>query len=104
MSRKDWISREEEAKIPTFSNHSEAIKWFEEKYKEDFVLSDVTEIDDQEVFFCIYVVDRETHNRMKEYMKKNMTGLIPQTEETKGFMESYQPIQIYGDGRVHIVH
>lgn len=105
MEKKLPISREEEAAIPSFKNHTEALKWFEEKYGEAFMISDITEIEGKDMFFCVYVIDKEKHDEMRKYMRaRGGSAFIIPGDETKGFLESYQSIQISADGSVHIVH
>lgn len=99
------ISREKEAEIPDFKGHEEARKYFKEKYGDAFQLSESLEVDGEKVYFYMYIVDKEKFNEMQDYMRKQSTRLINAgNPETKGFMESYQSIQIFEDGRVNITH
>ncbi len=105
MSLKLWISREEAAEIPNFKSHEEARKYFKERYGDAFQLSEPFKIDGEQVYSYMYIVDKEKFNEMQDYMDKHNTRLINAGDpETEGFMESYQSILIFEDGRLSITH
>lgn len=58
MPLKLWISCEEEAEIPNFKSHEEARKYFKEKYGDAFQISESCEVDGEQVYFYMYIVDR----------------------------------------------
>lgn len=91
------ISREDEASIPEFTSHHEAIKYFKEKYGPDFRYE---EYDSECHFFCL-VLDHEAFRKGRNAMAKGepLTG-----DAALSFIYSYQPIQIFENGNVHIVH
>ncbi|WP_103652723.1 hypothetical protein [Bacillus thuringiensis] len=105
MPLKLWISREEEAGIPDFKSYEEAREYFKEKYGDAFQLSESLEVDGEQVYLYMHIVDKEKFNEMQEYRSKHNTRFINAgNPETKGFMESYQSIQVFEDGRVNITH
>lgn len=91
------ISREDEANIPAFSSHDEAIKYFKEKYGSDLLYE---EYDSDCYFFCL-ILDHEAFRRGRNAMAKGkpLTG-----DAALSYIHSYQPIQIFDNGNVHIVH
>jgi hypothetical protein len=93
-----WISREEEQEIPEFESHEEARKYFKEKYGDNFQLSDSEMIDDRKCYFYYLIVDKEGYEEGMASMKKD--GFVSGMR----FMKSQQPIQIFEDGIIHIVH
>ena len=95
---KGWISRQEEAELPAFTDHEQAKAYFREKHGDAFVVQDVEIIDGQNCYFCALIVDRETYYTGR---RKLMQGHAVMGME---FPQSYQPIQIMEDGSVHIVH
>ncbi|MEC3195663.1 hypothetical protein P9Z84_23635 [Bacillus cereus] len=105
MPLKLWISGEEEAEIPNFKSHEEARNYFKEKYGDAFQLSEPFRIDGEQVYSYMYIVDKKKFNEMQNYMEKHNTRLIDAgNPETEGFMEFYQSILIFEDGRLSITH
>ncbi|RKD26480.1 hypothetical protein BEP19_16715 [Ammoniphilus oxalaticus] len=92
------ISREDEDKIPKFNDHAEARAWFKERYGDNFemVTSDLSE--GGKVYFYHLVLDRLKYNEMQRKLREesNFIG----TE----LMFSYQSVEIFENGRIHIVH
>ena len=95
---KGWITRKEEAELPTFTDYKAAFDYFMDKYPNSFELESVEEIGGKKCYFCALIVDRETYfiGRRKLMQLNAVTGME--------FPQSYQPIQIMQDGSVHIVH
>lgn len=91
------ISREDEANIPVFTSHSEAIEYFKERYGSDLLYEDY---DSDCYFFCL-ILNHEAFRRGRKAMSKGepLTGDV-----ALSFIHSYQPIQIFDNGNVHIVH
>jgi hypothetical protein len=105
MSFEKWISRQEEAELPEFKSHDEARAYFKEKYGDAFQLSDSDVIDGRKIYFYMYIVDWDRFNKMQEYMRKQNSRLLNAADpETNGFIDSYQSVQIWEDGEIHIVH
>ncbi|GHI01376.1 hypothetical protein [Neobacillus kokaensis] len=94
-----FISREEEAKLPSFQSHEEAYQWFEAKYGIDFVLTTVEPVEEQNCYFYILIVDRYIY----EFGQKELEEKGVLTNAFK-FMRSHQDIQILEDGSVLIVY
>ncbi|MBJ8108950.1 hypothetical protein JDS99_04635 [Bacillus cereus group sp. N6] len=93
------ISREDEAKIPSFSSHDEARSWFINKYGNTFQLVNSEPIDDQECYFYYLILDEKEFTKGRELLLKN--GMLVTSIE---YLGSYQSIEIFEDGRIHIVH
>lgn len=91
------ISREDEANIPAFTSHHDAIKYFKDKYGSDLLYE---EYDSECYFFCL-ILDHEAFRKGRNAMKKGnpLTG-----DDALSFIYSYQSIQIFDNGNVHIVH
>lgn len=91
------ISREDEANIPAFSSHNDAIEYFKDKYGSDFLYE---EYDSECYFFCL-ILDHEAFRKGRNAMAKGepLTG-----DDALSFIYSYQSIQIFDNGNVHIVH
>lgn len=92
------ISREAEAEIPVFSSHDEARKYFKDKYGQGFVMMSSEIIDDQKIYFYSLLLNPEIFYDGQKQLAKG--------EAVSGFefMDSYQPVEIFEDGRIHIVH
>lgn len=104
MLREKWISKEEEDNFPRFENHEEAIQFFEDRYKDDFQFSRTLNIDDDEVYLYLYVVDKEKADEMKEYIINQNSFLINTTKdpEARRFLDSCQHIFIWKNGKIKI--
>jgi len=92
------ISRKAEAELPNFSSHDEARKHFKNKYGQRFVMMSSEIIDDQKVYFYSLLLNPETfHDGQKK---------LSQGEPVEGLalINSYQPVEIFEDGRIHIIH
>lgn len=96
MAKIQRIGRQEEAELPLFKSHEEAIKYFEEKYGEKFVFEEFLETDDGNCFFYRLITDEEAY--IKGASDLNSKGSVGME-----FIKSYQPIRIMEDGRVYIV-
>lgn len=93
-----WISREEEAELPEFDNFEQAWKFFVKKYGGDMILESVEVIDGVKCYFCGLVVDWENYKEMGRRLEAGepLLGIK--------YIECRQPVQIFEDGRIHIVH
>lgn len=91
------ISRQ--AEIPEFASYAEAQKYFAKKYGEKFVLANIEMIGDDEVFFYHLILDEKEYFAGREKLAKY--GYI---HDSLKFINSYQPIEIFHNGRIHIVH
>lgn len=93
-----WISREEEAEFPEFENFQDAWDFFVGKYDKDMVLESMDIIGGKNCYFCALITDWESY--------KEMGRMFEAGEPVMGmkYIECRQPIQIFEDGRVHIVH
>lgn len=89
-----WISRQEEAALPTFKDHKEAFNYFKQKYKDRFQLTEVSD----GIYFYILIHDQAAFEAGQEEMRT--TGFTSGMD----FMTSHQPIEINEDGFVHIIH
>jgi hypothetical protein len=92
------ISRQAEAELPNFSSHEEARDYFKNTYGEQFVLVSSHVIDGTKVHFYALSLNPSV---FKDGQKK-----IQQGEFVLGleYLESYQSIEIFEDGQIHIIH
>lgn len=90
------ISREEEAELPVFKSYNEARAFFLNRYGDNFMLEDVETFDDETIYFCILVIDKEAWMKGQKQMQDH--GYIVGTD----FINSYQSIQISATGAIHI--
>ncbi len=97
MTKLQWISKQEEAELPTFKSHEEAREYFEENYEEKFVFEESATTSDGWCFFYRLIIDEGAY--IKGVSELNATGNIGIE-----FMNSYQPIQIMEDGSIRIAH
>ncbi|BCT30471.1 hypothetical protein [Bacillus velezensis] len=98
MSRHEKIFRQDEANIPLFKNHDEAKAWFKNRYKNSFVLTNFSVINEKKCYFYTLVLDPEVYNDGVKKLESAKTLLGFE------FLYSYQSIEIYEDGNIHIVH
>lgn len=99
MYAQGYISREDEAQIPDFSSHDEARDWFKLKYNNSFQLETSQEINGQKLYFYFLILDHEKFFKGQQEMTEK--GFIGDALE---YLGSYQKIEIYEDGSIHIVH
>lgn len=92
------ISRQDEAEFPDFSTHEEAREYLENKHAERFVRISSNIMDDTKVYFYALVLNPSV---FEDGQKKVQQGEYVFGEE---YLESYQSIEIFEDGRIHIIH
>lgn len=92
------ISREEEANLPAFDSHEEAKVYFKEKYGEHFVFESSDLFSNGMMYFYALVFDHESYRRGRNELTAGRSF------SDRGFLNSYQSIQIGKDGSIHIVH
>lgn len=92
MELLERISRDEAATFPSFQSHEEARAFFIEKYGDAFQLTD----SEDGIFFYHLILDATTY--WNAISQLNKLGFIQGS-----FLTSYQDIQIFKDGHVHIV-
>src|SRR5690625_2124804 len=93
------ISRQSEAEFPEFDSHENARKFLKNKYGDSFVMANSEMINDEKVYFYHLILDRK--NYFDSFKKLEEDGFIM---DSLDFMNSYQPIERWGDGRIHIIH
>ncbi len=93
-----WISREEEAGFPEFKSFQEVWNFFVSKYDTNMVLESVEFVDGVKCYFCGLVVDWESYREMKMALE------VGEAVVGMKYVSCKQPIQIFEDGSVHIVH
>jgi len=93
------ISRKAEAEFPKFDSHENARKFFKNKYGDSFVMANSEVINDEKIYFYNLILDRK--NYFGGFKKLEKDGIIV---DSLNFMNSYQPIEIWEDGRIHIIH
>lgn len=97
-------SREDEANVPEFKNWKEAEKYFKNKHGDNFQYQGDHEIDGEAYYFYDLILDRDVYERkQKKIMEayKNKT-LFLQLDEDE--LRSYQRIEIWENGSVHMLH
>lgn len=93
-----WISREEESTFPEFDSFQGAWDFFAEMYAEDIVLETVEVINEEKCYFCALITDKETYKEMNRLLEKGLPVIGMK------YLECRQPIQIFENGQVHVVH
>lgn len=93
------ISRKEEAELPSFKNHDEARRFFKERYGDSFQMYDSDDSHEPKIYFYRLILNKEAYIEMNNELIEN--GFCVMTEE-KAYCT--QDIQIFEDGRIHIVH
>lgn len=93
------ISREEESKMPEFKSHTEARKYFKDRYGDDFQLMDSDDCSGEKIYFYKLILNKKLYMDMMEEI--NSKGFCSMSKER---MFSSQDIQISENGNIHIVH
>lgn len=91
------ISQKEEAELPRFQNHKEAIDYFEKTYGEKFVFEESSGTDEGSCFFYRLITDEKAY--IKGSTELNANGHVGLE-----FLNSFQPIQIMDNGDIQIGH
>ncbi|MDQ0271262.1 hypothetical protein [Cytobacillus purgationiresistens] len=86
-------------KIPSFSDNSDAIKWFKNKYEDKFVYITLDHIDDQKMYIYYLILDEVAFRLGMKQLEKNTTMTDPMK-----FLGSHQKIELYEYGHIHIAH
>jgi hypothetical protein len=98
MGMEKWISRKEEYELPEFKSHDEARAYFKEKYGDNFQMMDSDYIDGKKIYFYKLIVNKkEWEKGIKEMQENGYTSGM-------GFAMAAQPIEIWEDGGIHIIH
>ena len=100
MSRSP-ITRQEESELPVFDSYKAAQAYFDSKYGKDFILESIDDIDGQKCYFHVLVFDHAVYNKGRRILQSGdfMTGSL-----ALDFLNSYQSIEIFEDGNIHIVY
>lgn len=85
-----------ESDIPDFENREEAQKWFMSMFAEDFVLSSAFSIGDRMCWNYIVIHNRDEWTMGQKLLEQG----LPAGED---YLWSYQSIQLFENGDVHIV-
>lgn len=94
----DAISREDEAKIPAFTDYTKARLWFKERYGNRFILVSTENFDHGKIYFYHLILDREKYDELQEKLRNH--EMVAGTE----YLFSYQSIEISEDGSIHVIH
>lgn len=94
------ISRQEESHLPAFSSHNDAAMYFFNQYKKSFKFIDSELIGGVRCFFYHLVINHEVYERGTDMLSRGSVS----GDFGMQFLMSYQPIEIFEDGRVHLVH
>ncbi|MNS71917.1 hypothetical protein D3C72_1053090 [compost metagenome] len=92
------LTRQFESELPQFNSHVEAAEWFSDLFNNSFMLGSAFPVGEQKCWdYCLI------HNR-KDW-ESGIEQLITQGHVTdnREYLWSYQNIQIFDDGNVHIV-
>lgn len=91
-------SRKDENNLPKFGNHRQARLYFKNKHGDQFFLVDSDSIDGEKVYFYNLILNPEVY-------EKGMSALIHKGHYSGfDFIESYQRIEIWESGQVHMIH
>ncbi|WP_338816816.1 hypothetical protein [Bacillus subtilis] len=100
------ITRKEFESFPKFEKREEAIKFLEEKYGDYFIeatgLPTIT-VDDIKVYPYLLIINKEDYLKLQDFYKKTGLRLYYPGEETRGFSDSNQRINIYENGRIQVI-
>lgn len=98
MKTADKITRDDEKALPKFRSYEEAHSYFEDKYGELFQTSGTEIIDNRRCYFYYLILDKEVFlNGQKELREKGFLSGIE-------YLESHQPVEIWDNGDIHIIH
>ncbi|MCM3358665.1 hypothetical protein [Psychrobacillus sp. MER TA 171] len=91
-------NRRDEDNLPNFLSHEEARGYFKQKYGDAFIMTDSQEIGGKKLYFYRLILDPQTYKEnINELLNKgNIRGIE--------FLNSYQSIEIFEDGGIHIIH
>lgn len=94
------ITRKDENNLPTFFSHDEAREWFQEKYGQDkFQLTDSEIIMGKKCYFYHLILNKDMYWEFFEALKKD--GFVSDSDK---YLGSYQSVEIFEDGFIHVVH
>ena len=93
------ISRQAEDEFPEFDSHEKARKYFKDKYGDSFILTSSEMIGDDKVFFYHLILDRQEYLKGRKKLEED--GFIM---DSLDFINSHQPVEIFEDGRIHVIH
>lgn len=93
------ISRKAEAEFPKFDSHENARKFLKNKYGDSFVMASSEVINDEKIYFYHLILDRKKY--FDGLKKLEEDGFIM---DSLDYLNSHQPIEIWEDGRIHIIH
>ncbi|QHW35811.1 hypothetical protein GZH47_33505 (plasmid) [Paenibacillus rhizovicinus] len=92
------LTRQFEADLPQFGSQKEAAAFFTELFGNELELTDIYDVDGQDLWNYRLVIDRHTWEAgQKELNEKGYTS-------GADFMMATQEIQIFDDGSLHIVY
>lgn len=99
------LSKADESELPKFKDHLEAIKYFNEKYGDDFVFSNNFIFEGNNIHVYLLVLNRKKFYEMQKYIiDRGGVPLIPVSDPTtKGYTDSYQSIHIHENGKVSVI-
>lgn len=92
------MTREFESNLPAFNSKSEAEAYFKGIYSDNMKLVGIEEIDNQNCYFFDVIYDHDLYNKFMENLTKHPGGTVSEEE-----LFSYQRVEIFEDGNVHIV-
>ncbi len=95
---RSWISRQEEAGWPEFDSFQDAWDFLGGVFGEDLVLETVDIVNGEKCYFCALITDRDAYDEMNRLFEKGEPAVGMR------YMACRQPIQIFENGQVHVVH
>lgn len=93
------INRQAEADFPKFNSHEQARKYFKNKYGDRFVIASSEIIGEEKVYFYHLILDRQQYFDGFQALKKDDFIM-----DSVDFINSHQSIEIFEDGRIHVIH
>lgn len=92
------FTREFESDIQEFESRKEVEDWFSDLFGEDFILQDVFSVGDKRCWNYTVIHDRDEWTKGQEILKQQ--GYLSGGD----YMWSYQIVQVFEDGSIHIVY
>lgn len=92
------LSRRFEAELPRFTSHDEVRSFFKELFGKEFILQSTEEDGTDKIYFYTIIHNRPVWEAGIKELKAS--GILTGIE----FAMSSQDLQVYDDGRIHIVY
>jgi len=91
-------SRADEASLPVFYNHRQARLYFKNKHGDNFFMVDSDILEGEKIYFYHLVLNQQDYKKGINQLRSS--GSVSGLE----FMNSYQKIEIWENGNIHMIH